>query len=60
RTILIGKDGMARTPSPQQETRTMTRIGTAQLGEAATYALAAAYFTSFVVAVEVALSKLIY
>lgn len=38
----------------------MSRIGTAQLGEAATYALAAAYFTGFVVAVEVALGRLIY
>lgn len=38
----------------------MTRIATAQLGDAATFAVAAAYFTGFVLAVEMALSKLIY
>lgn len=38
----------------------MTRIATAQLGEAATFAVTAAYFISFVVAVEMALSKLVY
>ena len=38
----------------------MPRIATAQLGEAATFAAAAAYVTGFVFAVELALSKLIY
>lgn len=38
----------------------MTRTATAQPGEAATFAVAAAYFTGFVLAVEMALSKLVY
>jgi hypothetical protein len=59
-SIVRGKDGMARRPSPQQETRIMTRTATAQLGDAATFAAAAAYFTGFLLAIEMALSKLIY
>lgn len=38
----------------------MNRIGTEQLSDAATYAFALAYFGSFVVAIEAALSKLVY
>jgi hypothetical protein len=39
---------------------TRTHIATSLLGEVATYALATAYFGGFVVAIEAALSRLVY
>jgi hypothetical protein len=39
---------------------TRTHAATSLLGEAATYALATAFFGGFVIAVEAALSRLVY
>lgn len=40
--------------------RAITHAATDHFGEAAAYAAAAAYFTGFVLAIEAALSKLVY
>jgi hypothetical protein len=60
--ILRRDGGAPKGRSPPQEIDTMTRTDTATnlLGEAATFALATAYFGGFVIAIEAALSRLVY
>jgi hypothetical protein len=60
--ILRRDGGAPKGRSPPQEIDTMTRtpLATNLLGEAATYALATAYFGGFVSAIEAALSRLVY
>jgi hypothetical protein len=48
-------------PPPQEIARmTRTALATSLLGEAATYTMAAAYFGGFIIAIEFALSRLVY
>jgi hypothetical protein len=61
-SILCGDGDAPKGRSPYQEIDTMTRMDTATslLDEAATYALATAFFGGFVILIEAALSRLVY